>query len=290
MYHYESHDILRGALSLLTPQTIVRPFDIDNDSVYNTLISRLDKICYIFDDNSAKKDHFIRAALLSYGDFGRISFTHLNSGRACYMYGRMFSSWRLLLTKNRVYNQSKILAFIDTFDTSQPLSIQDLPITDWRFYATRKEWYEQTYWAYNYPQYGYYYTKDPSSPLEIYLLQSTSCADDNVMWKLLNWLLEYTLKQDGILADGQTRLGDRQTAPELWILDSFSIDICKNGWRIDYKGNKDDLVNNLREKGYKVSTEGIIIYFDSTDSSSNYVNFGVKIVKTVKDYISKIHL
>ena len=281
LYHYESHDILRGALSLLAPQTNVKPFDIDNDSVYDTLTSRLNKICYIFDDNSAQNDHFIRAALLSHGDFGRISNTYLNTGRACYMYGRMFSSWRLLLTKNRVYDQSRILAFLDSFDTSQPLSIQDLPISDWRFYATRKEWYDQTYWSYNYPQYGYYYTKDPSSPIEIYLLQSTSCADDNVMWKLLNWLLEFTLKRDGILVDGQARLGDRQTAPELWILDSFSIDICKDGWRIECRDNLNEMIRMLRDIHYSVSDDGVV----SFKADQDYVHFGVDLVTNIKDII-----
>ena len=284
LYHYESHDILRGALSLLAPQTNVKPFDIDDDTVYDTLKSRLSKICCIFDDNSSQNDHFIRAALLSHGDFGRISFTHLNTGRACYMYGRMFSSWRLLLTKNRVCDQSKILACIDCYDTSRPLSIQELPITDWRFYATREEWYDQTYWSYNYAKYGYYYIKDSSSPIEIYLLQSTSCADDNVMRKLLNWLLEFTLKRDHILSDGQTRLGDRQTAPELWILDSFSIDMRKDGWCLNFKENQEGLINYLKAKGYDVSPDGIV----RSDMSIDYVYLGIGIVKTVKDYISQV--
>ena len=104
------------------------------------------------------------------------------------------------------------------------------------------------------------------------------------MRKLLNWLLEFTLKRDHILSDGQTRLGDRQTAPELWILDSFSIDMRKDGWCLNFKENQEGLINYLKAKGYDVSPDGIV----RSDMSIDYVYLGIGIVKTVKDYISQV--
>ena len=281
LFDFENHDILRGALSLFAPSLDNRLFAIDDDNVFSQLTCRLEKIRTIFDNQSRENDHLIRAALLSNGDFGQISRSDIKYNRACYMYGRMPASWRLLLTKSRAFDQSRILIVLDSLDLSTPLSIKVLPMDDWKYYATRPEWYDQTYFSYNLPKYGHYYFKDPDSPLEVYLLQSTSCADDNVMWKLLNWLLQYTLLKSGTLAGDQTRLGDRKTAPELWIMDIYSVDLCKGGWKIWHKDNQAELVRRLKDLHYNVSDEGVV----SPNPDVDYIQFGVQVITDINDII-----
>lgn len=282
LYKYEEHDLLRGSLSLMAPDLDDRPFAIDDDTVLGTLTSRLDKICWIFDNESRTRDHFIRAALLSHGDYGQISRSDIKYKRDCYMYGRMPASWRLLLTKNRSFDQSKILSLIDSIETNKPLAIGDLPTTEWRYYATRNSWYEQTYYSYNYAKYGYYFFEDQNRPLEVFLLQSTSCYDDNVMWKLLNWLLEYTLLGRGIVAQGQTRLGDRKTAPELHIMDRYSVDVRQEGWKIENDEFMDTISSDLLKKGY-VITERIV----EVPAGADFVEFAVTLVQDINRLINE---
>ena len=285
LYRFENHDILRGALSLMAPEKDEKDekvFAIEDDTVFATLTSRLDKIRWIFDDSSKDKDRdrFIRAALLSHADFGQISRSDIKYNRDCHMYGRKSASWRLLLTKNRSFDQARILSLIDSIDMTSPLSIQALPRDEWRYYATRQGWYDQTYYSYDYPKYGYYYIKDQSSPLEIYLLQSTSCYDDNVMWKLLNWLLEYTLLERKVLTQEQARLGDRQTAPELHILDKFTFDVRQSGWQIGDDEFLDGIAGDLSALGYTIS-DGVVVVPAGTD----YIEFGVNLVKDIKQLL-----
>ena len=283
LFYYENHGIFRGALSLMAPVKDNAAFAIDDDSVYDCLMQRVKKVNTIFnnDSNSDEKDHFIRAALLSYVDYGQIYRSDIKYNRHCYMYGRMPASWRLLLTKNLVFNQNGIIQLLDSYDESKPLTIQQLPPSDWRYYATRERWYDQTYYSYNLAKYGYYYQQDPSRPLEVYLLQSTSCADDNVMWKLLNWLLQYTLQDDGILSPGQSRLGNRQIEHELSILDEFTIDCMQEGWLVTHKRNQPELIRMLRDIHYMVSDEGLVEFKAEPD----YVLFGVNLVRDIKDII-----
>ena len=282
LYRFENHDILRGALSLMAPEKEEKSFAIEDDSVFATLTSRLEKIRGIFDDSSKDKDRdrFIRAALLSHADFGQISRSDIKYGRDCHMCGRKYASWRLLLTKNRAFDQTQILRLIDSINITSPLSIQALPADDWRYYATRKGWYDQTYYSYDYPKYGYYYFKDSSRPLEVYLLQSTSSYDDNVMWKLLNWLLEYTLRERKELTQVQARLGERQTGPELHILDKFTIDVRQCGWQIGDEEFLDGISDDLSALGYTI-TDGVVIVPAGTD----YIEYGVKLVKDIKQLL-----
>ena len=279
LYRFENHDILRGALSLMAPEKEEKSFAIEDDSVFATLTSRLEIIRGIFDDSSKDKDRdrFIRAALLSHADFGQISRSDIKYGRDCHMYGRKYASWRLLLTKNRSFDQTRTLSLIDSIDMTSPLSIQTLPADDWRYYATKKGWYDHTYYSYDYPKYGYFFVKDSSSPLEVYLLQSTSSYDDNVMWKLLNKLLEYTLRERKELTQNQSRLGDRQTAPELHILDKFTLDVRQTGWQIGDTDFLNNIKNALTQKRYTI-TDGIAIAPAGTD----YIEFGVQLFKDIK--------
>ena len=282
LYRFENHDFLRGALSLMAPEKGEKSFAIEDDSVFATLTSRLEKIRWVFDDSSKDKDkdRFIRAALLSHADFGQISRSDIKYSRDCYMYGRKYASWRLLLTKNRSFDQTRILKLIDSIDISFPLSIQPLSKDDWRYYAARQGWYDQTYYSYDYPKYGYYYIKDVSSPLEIYLLQSTSCYEDNVMWKLLNRLLEYSLHERKELTPEQSRLGDRQTAPELHIMDKFTLDVRQTGWQIGDTVFLNSIMEALTQNGYTI-TDGIAIVPAGTD----FIEFGVRLFKDIKTLI-----
>ena len=127
---------------------------------------------------------------------------------------------------------------------------------------------------------GYYFIKDPSCPLEIYLLQSTSCYDDNVMWKLLNWLLEYSLRERKELTQEQARLGDRQTAPELHIMDKFTLDVRQSGWQIGDEDFLDGIADDLSALGYTI-TDGVVIVPAGTD----YIEFGVNLVKDIKQLL-----
>jgi hypothetical protein len=258
------------------------PFAIDDDSIFTTLVNRLETIRWVFDDSSKEKDRdrFIRAALLSHVDFGQISRSDIKYNRDCHMYGRKFASWRLLLTKNRSFDQTQVLCLIDSIDMTSPLTIQALPTDEWRYYATRKDLYDQTYYSYDYPKYGYYYIKDQDSPLEVYLLQSTSSYDDNVMWKLLNWLLEYTLHERKELTQAQTRLGDRQTAPELHIMDKFMLDVRQTGWMVGNEDFLDVISGSLSTMGYTISN-GVVIVPAGTD----FIEFGVTLVKDIKSLL-----
>jgi hypothetical protein len=278
LYRFENHDILRGALSLMADEKDGKTFAIEDDTIFTTLTSRLKKIRRIFDDSIKDKDRdrFIRAAMLSHVDFGQISRSDIKYKRDCHMYGRKYASWRLLLTKNRTFDQTRILSLVDSIDITSPLTIQALPTDEWRYYATREGWYDQTYYSYDYPKYGYYYIKDPSSPLEVYLLQSTSSYDDNVMWKLLNKLLEYSLHSRKELTQEQTRLGDRQTAPELHIMDKFTLDVRQTGWMVGNEEFLNGISNSLANLGYTIS-DGIV----SVPPGTDYIEYGVGLVKDI---------
>lgn len=283
LFYYENHGIFRGALSLMAPVKENAAFAIDDDAVYDCLMQRVKKVNSIFnnDSNSDEKDHFIRAALLSYYDFGQINRSDVKNKRHCYMYGRMPASWRLLLTKNLIFNQDGILQLLDTLDENTTPTIQSLPPSDWRYYATREQWYEQTYYSYNLAKYGYYYQQDPKRPLEVYLLQSTSCSDDNVMWKLLNWLLQYSLREKGVLTPGQSRLGDRKIDHELSFLDEFTIDCLQEGWLVTSKRNQPELISLLRNNQYTVSDDGLVEF----QAVPDYIQFGVNLVQYIKNTI-----
>lgn len=284
LFKYEDHDHLRGAFTLLLVSNVKAQPDFDDDVAYSKLVERLGKIHFIFDNRSKENDHLIRAILLSYGDFGQISRSDIKYNRDNHMYGRMPSSWRNLLTINSNFNQKNILSVLDSINIENPFIIQQLPYNDWRYYATHPSLYEQTlYYSYNQAHYGYYYKKDPQAPLEIYLLQSTSTSDDNVMWKLLNWLLQYTLRQRGVLPENGGTLGNRKLTPELHLFDRFSINARQTGWEIGTEEFFDSIRDFLIERGYITKDQIIIV-----DPDRDFIEYGVKIVKDIKKYIERI--
>ena len=100
------------------------------------------------------------------------------------------------------------------------------------------------------------------------------------MWKLLNWLLEYTLRERKELTQEQARLGDRQTAPELHIMDKFTLDVRQSGWQIEDEDFLDGISDDLTALGYTI-TDGVVIVPAGTD----YIEFGVKLVKDIKQFL-----
>ena len=101
------------------------------------------------------------------------------------------------------------------------------------------------------------------------------------MWKLLNWLLQYTLQDDGILKPGQSRLGDRKIDHELSFLDEFTIDCMQDGWLVTSKRNQPELISLLRNNHYTVSDEGLVEF----QAVPDYIQFGVNLVRDIKDII-----
>lgn len=286
LFHYENHDILRGALALMSEDKTVEPFrpsdfNIADSSVFKLLLYRVEKIERFFDDSLKTQDRFIRAALLSISDFGQIYSSNVKYSRNNRMIGNLPGSWRLLMTKNLRFKQSGILAVIDELDETRDLTIRDLAKNDWRYYATRDGYYQNTYLAYNAPSYGYYYTKDNSRPMEVYVLRSSSSSDDNVMWKLLNLQLMYKLTAENVVERQTLDLGNRQTAPSLKIKDKFSIDGIEEGWTIDQDAFDADVKSRLEDLGYTIRNK-IVIVPDDTD----YVDFGVKLVKDILSILS----
>lgn len=282
IYYYEDHEYLRGAITLLLVPNIKSKPDLNDDDQYNMLLGRLRKIDFIFDNYAKENDHYIRAVFLSNKDYGQISRSDLKYCRNNYMYGRMPSSWRHLLTINSNFDQKNIINLLDSLDITTPFIFKSLPFDDWRYYASHPFWFEQTYYSYNQAHYGYYYKRDSEAPLEIYLLQSTSCHNDNVMWKLLNWLLQYTLLQRGIISDKESILGDRQINPELYLFDKFYVNVRQAGWEIGNKEFLENIRTFLSERGYVI--EGDVIKVPTT---WNYIEFGVKLVADVKRYLDK---
>ena len=281
LYYYENHDIFRGALSLMAPSTDQGIFSISNDDVFDQLTKRLTKVDFVFDNDSKKKDQEIRAKLLSWGDFGQSAHSDTKRGRDNRMLGFQPASWRLLLTRNNYFDQSKILQLLDSLDCSAPLEFNAPPVYDWRYYASRPDYYLDTYVAYNMAKYGYYFIPEKSRPLEIFLLQSTSCADvENVMWKLLNRILWKQLLVTKTVAEGKCLIRDRKHCPEITIMDEFTIDCMQEGWKVVSKKDQSELVCLLRQIGYQVSDEGVVAFIAKPD----YIQFGIKLVKDILAY------
>ena len=281
LYHYENHDILRGSLSLMTEDGSqafkASEFNIADQTVLDRLLARLEKIEIIFGDNLKNDDAFIRACLLSIGDFGQVYSSDMKYGKNNRMVGRQSSSWRFLMTKNSRFKQDGILKAIDALDASAPLSIRQLGTREWRYYASHKDYYQYTYLAYNYPTYGYYFIKDSNRSLEAYILQSTSCSDDNVMWKLLNRLLAVKLNERKIVEWSHMSIGNRPTAPAIKIEDCFTIDGVQEGWVIGNEAFSDIIMPLLQTLGYTV-IGNVVIVPDDTD----YIEYGLKLVQDIK--------
>jgi hypothetical protein len=262
LFTYENHDILRGSLTLFSHPN---KFNLSNPKELDHLLKRLNVFSQVFDNSSKSKDHENRASMLSIGDFGQ-KHEATNSKK---MFGCQYSSWRLMFTKSTYYRDIKIMDVIDTI-TPSSFGIMALPKEDWRYYATANKYYDQTYVSYSAPKYGYYYFEDEiNKPLEVWLLQSTSGNSDNVMWKLLNYLLFNNLPSelDAYLykyqEDHMVRLNNK-----------VSIDALQDGW----------LVEDLTEDKH------IMAWLLANTSVSEDSNIGQGFLKHVKDndYIDEI--
>jgi hypothetical protein len=279
LYPFENHDIFRGALSLMAPPLGNDIFALGDNSVFNTLTARLEKVYAFFDNDSKKSDNdkAIRANFLSWADFGQIYRSDQTRHRNNRMLGFLPGSWRLLLTRNGFFDQSKILELLDIIRIGSAPNL-NIPISEWRYYATNRSYYPDTYVSYPYAKYGYYFIPDPSRPLEIFLLQSTSCAEvDNVMWKLMNRLLWAQLRKANLVDPAVIRIGSRQLTPEITIDEKFTIDCVQNGWKVFCKADQQTLVSELKQKGYTVTDENVVSFGPEQD----YIQFGIALVKDI---------
>lgn len=233
LFAYENHDVLRGSLSLFSHPN---KFVLSNPSEFKKLLDRLQKFTVVFDNNSKKNDRMIRASLLSIGDFGQ---KHLSSDQKK-MFGCQYSSWRLMFTKSAYFGDVKIMDVLDKI-TPSSFGVKVLSTEDWRYYATEHKYYEHTYVSYGAPKYGYYYFEDESrKPLEVWLLQSTSCSTDNVMWKLLNNLLFNNLPS-GL----DVRFYKYQEDHSVRINNKISFDALQDGWFVEDLTDDKHIINWL---------------------------------------------
>lgn len=232
LFVYEDHDILRGSLSLFADNlSMDNRFDLGNQTIFQGIKNRLDIFSKVFDNEAedADRDKFIRASLLSSGDFSQYHNVEMNK-----MIGCRYSSWRMLFTKSSYYKQSNIMRVLDRVKI--PLTIQTLLPNDWRYYATKNVYYKHTYKSYDASKYGYYYIADENKPLEVWILQSTSYGPDNVKWKLLNILLYNALLNDV----ENIHLYKYEEDHKVKINNAIAIDALQDGWLIE------DLTDNGR--------------------------------------------
>ncbi|MBQ5994139.1 MAG: DUF262 domain-containing protein [Bacteroidales bacterium] len=233
LFAYENHDVLRGSLSLFSHPN---KFVLSNPSEFKRILDRLQKFTVVFDNISKKNDHMIRASLLSIGDFGQ---KHLSSDQKK-MFGCQYSSWRLMFTKSAYFGDVKIMDVLDKI-TPSSFGISTLSTEDWRYYATSHKYYEHTYVSYGAPKYGYCYFEDESrKPLEVWLLQSTSCSSDNVMWKLLNNLLFFNLPS-GL----DVHFYKYQEDHTVRINNKVSFDALQDGWIVEDLTDDKHIINWL---------------------------------------------
>lgn len=221
LFAYENHDILRGSLSLFSHPN---KFNLSDPIEFQKLSNRLNKFSQVFDNNSKSNDQILRASMLSVGDFGQ----RHTANEQKEMFGRQYSSWRLMFTKSAYFGEVKIMDVLDKIIPSS-FGIKILSTEDWRYYATANKYYKQTYVSYNAPKYGYYYFEDEiNKPLEVWLLQSTSCSSDNVMWKLLNLLLSKNLPD--VL---DVHFYKYQEDHTVRLNNKISVDALQGGWLIE---------------------------------------------------------
>lgn len=281
LYSYENHDILRGALSIFTIER--KSFDIDDDDVFSKVIERLRKFVGIFDNDSKKNDRDVRAALLSVHDFTEVSRSDSKYHRDCRLHGVQHASWRWMFVLSENFMQQNLIDALDACPASTPLTIQALQPTDWRYYATQKQYFNHIYHAYSYPQYGYFYFIDAANrPLEAYLLQSTQCSESNVMWKLLNrvlwgrlWATRFndTDRQISII-------GDRRDSSDINIRKQYKIDAVQEGWKLTFK-DPTIIYQSLVAKGYSIQND--IVY---VPANTDYVEYGLKLTDDIQALLS----
>lgn len=258
-FEYENHDILRGTLAHFAHPDVL---DLGNAEVIRTIELRLQKFAAVFDNwanprgKKASKDRLIRASLLSIGDFSQQHSTDLHNR----MYGCQYNSWRILFTPNNWYSTEtvKVMSVLDQVDIDNPHSVRSVSPNDWRYYAVEEKYRDYTYVSYGEAKYGFFYFKDIEKPLEVWLLQSTSCYENNVMWKLLNNLL-YENMPEGITVE----IGRYQEDCEVKISNTLLIDALQEGWKITDK-SEDQVFTEWLSKN-KCLQDGLLPYRKDTD-------------------------
>ena len=228
LFVYENHDILRGSLSQFA---YPEQFNLADRQLLSSLCERLRKFTFIFDNDARENDCKIRAFLLSIGDIGQQHKQDVFNR----MVGCQYGSWRLMFTKSAYYKTIRVMEILDKVNLNNKIEINQVAKDDWRYYVSAEKYYDYTYVSYRAPKYGYYYTEDPNKPLEMWLLQSTSCNKDNVMWKMLNCLL-YSCLPEGL----SVAQGNYQNDHEVKLNGNISIDALQEGW----------LVKDLTEDGH----------------------------------------
>lgn len=255
LYKYENHDILRGTLSLFAGADANDIFNISDDSIFSRVLKRLKTFSHVFtndlydyDSNVTKdkKDHTIRATLLSYGNFCQSVATD----KTCSILGRNNNSWRIFFSKNKFYKQNNIIEVLDKIDTTKPFAVQPVSPDDWRYYAVTYK--DNIYVAYNSPVYGYFrFLDDNKHPSNLILLQSKAWGDDNIQKKMLNNILYDRFAWGGIIPDdltGKFYIGRKVDALALVISNHIYFDARENGWYIHDFDNPD--CNNWLQTTY----------------------------------------
>ena len=284
LYRYENHDILRGALSIFSLNSDGDnsfDFDIDRQDKYDKICERLRKFEHIFDNGSKANDRLIRASLLSITDFGRVSISDRKHNYDNRMIGHGYGSWRLLFTVSNDYIQTGIIEAIDKFPEGGKVEVLELRKDDWRYYATHEDYREYYYDVpYSPPAYGYLNHKNPKSPLEVYVMQSSQSHDDNIMYKLLTRILWKIRTSNGkkFISSKRSRIGSN--APDSGIhSDNLKIDVTQRGWRIEDGGG--DLLDKLRPFGYNIADDVVIVPEDT-----DYIQYGLKLVDDIEKILN----
>lgn len=241
LWKYEEHELLRGSLSLFSPNDEHSVVSISDQSV---VLSRLDKFMYIFDDKFKEHDVIIRAGLLTMGDYTQ----YLGKSENYRIIGNIPLCWRNMFVRNDMrHNQEQIIDIIDAINVSNVTSMQYLEnlinnwigdktsdTTDWRYYAIKYR--EYNYVAYTHNEgYGYYYIDgSKANTLECAILQSSGFGETNVAWYLLNYILFQ--RNSSKYAMGLERHAANDDEARIFIQSNdypnIQIDISINGWKI----------------------------------------------------------
>jgi hypothetical protein len=242
LWKYEEHELLRGSLSLFSPNN---EHSVISASDHSALLSRLEKFVYIFDDDYSDEehDHIIRAGLLTIDDYTQ----YLGKAENYRILGNIPLCWRNMFVRNDMrHDQKKIIDIIDGIVVSEVCSNQYLlqlihdwidnttETTDWRYYAIKYPDYNYVAYTHN-DGYGYYYIdKTMSNTLECAILQSSGFGETNVAWYLLNYILEernsskYSMELKRHAADNNEAYISITTTD----YSNIQISISVNGWEI----------------------------------------------------------
>ena len=196
LWNFEEHELLRGSLANFASNRILF---LSDKIELNTLISRLEKFSYIFDENYKANDKLIRAALLTVKDYTQNNGSAFNYR----ILGNIPLCWRGMLVKREIRkNQESIMEVIDTIQVTTEkietvlrnmidtyLDSKTTDKSDWRYYAVKYS--ENTYMAYTHTDgYGYFYmNKEITNTLGVVVLQTSYFGTSNVAWYLLNLIL-----------------------------------------------------------------------------------------------------